>query len=129
MIIKDGKILFIHRIKNGEEYYVLPGGAIEAGETPEQAAVREVKEETNLDIGLGPLLWNIIDDVHGEVGRVFIFSVENFSGEIRLIGPELERQNADNQYIHEWLPASALGGLLIYPAQLKEKLFELLEKK
>ena len=33
-----------------------PGGALELGETPEQAAVREVKEETSLDVQVGQLL-------------------------------------------------------------------------
>ncbi len=33
-----------------------PGGAVELGETPEMAAVREIKEETGLDIEVGELL-------------------------------------------------------------------------
>lgn len=33
-----------------------PGGAIELGETPEMAAIREAKEETGLDVEVGKLI-------------------------------------------------------------------------
>jgi len=127
LIIKDDKILFIHRLKNGKEYYVLPGGAIEDGETPEQAAVREAKEETNLNVELGTLLWKIDETVKDEIKRVFIFSVNDFSGEIKLIGPELAIQNADNQYLHQWLPLSEINNVLIYPEPLKGKILQYVE--
>lgn len=39
--------------RNHQEYWILPGGAIEPGETPEQAAVRETMEETGYTIQLG----------------------------------------------------------------------------
>jgi len=50
IILKDDKILLIHRKKNGEEYWVFPGGGVEDTETPEQGIIREVKEETGLDV-------------------------------------------------------------------------------
>ena len=40
VIIKNNKILLIHRLKKGEEYFVLPGGGIEDGETPEATIKR-----------------------------------------------------------------------------------------
>jgi len=131
LIIKDGQILFIHRLKNGKEYYVLPGGGVEEGETPEQAAVREAKEETNLDIELGTLLWEIDEEADGETKRIYFFSVKNFSGEIKFIGPELERQDDNNQYSHQWLSLSETGKVLIYPESLKERISQLFrgEKK
>ncbi len=49
----DGKVLLIHRRGSWD----LPKGKIDPGETPEQAAVREVQEETGLrQITLGPHL-------------------------------------------------------------------------
>jgi NADH pyrophosphatase NudC (nudix superfamily) len=50
-ILRDGKVLIVRRArKPALGVYTLPGGVVEAGETLEQAIVREVKEETALDI-------------------------------------------------------------------------------
>jgi 8-oxo-dGTP pyrophosphatase MutT (NUDIX family) len=45
LITPDGKICLMKRIKNGEEYWVTPGGGLEEGENPLQTLIREVKEE------------------------------------------------------------------------------------
>lgn len=50
IIIEDGKLLVMHRNKSGSQYYTLVGGRVDDDETPEQAVVREVKEETGLDV-------------------------------------------------------------------------------
>jgi len=57
LIIYEGKIVLIRR-KNlpFKGLYALPGGFVEVGETVEQAAMREAKEETGLDIKLIKLL-------------------------------------------------------------------------
>ena len=48
-------IVLIER-KNPPHGWALPGGFVDVGETVEQAAIREAKEETNLDISLKELL-------------------------------------------------------------------------
>ena len=44
VIIKDNKILLMRRIKNGQEYYVFPGGGVKEGESTETAIIREIRE-------------------------------------------------------------------------------------
>ncbi len=50
IILKNNQVLLIHRHKSEEVYWVFPGGGIEKGEEPLEAAKREVKEETSLNI-------------------------------------------------------------------------------
>lgn len=50
IIIRDNKILLVHRKKDGREYWVFPGGGIEDYEKPEETVKREVFEGTNLRI-------------------------------------------------------------------------------
>jgi len=51
----EGKVLLVLTHKWSLTYGI-PGGKIEHGETAEDAAIREIKEETNLDIELGELI-------------------------------------------------------------------------
>ena len=47
-VLRNETILMVRHRDAEREYWTLPGGGIEPGETPEQAAVREVFEETGL---------------------------------------------------------------------------------
>lgn len=57
VLVEDGRLALIRR-ERGEEapYYVFPGGGVEEGETPEDAAVREALEELGLHVSLEGLL-------------------------------------------------------------------------
>ena len=53
LVEKDGRFLLGKRNKaNANGLWVIPGGGVRYGETIKEAAVREIKEETNLDIEL-----------------------------------------------------------------------------
>ena len=50
ILLQDEKIALIERLRAGLHYFTFPGGHVEPGETPEQAAVRETREELGLDV-------------------------------------------------------------------------------
>ncbi len=50
VMVRDGEILMVRFDLEGRIWWYLPGGGIEPGETPEQAVVREMQEELNLQV-------------------------------------------------------------------------------
>ena len=53
----DGKILLLRRaIEPSLGDWVIPGGFVDAGETVPDAAIRETREESSLEVALGPLV-------------------------------------------------------------------------
>ena len=51
-LVKDNKVLLVHH--KGFDKWVPSGGHLEENETPDQAVIREWKEETNLDVEIIP---------------------------------------------------------------------------
>lgn len=48
ILIEDNKLALIERHRAGRHYFIFPGGGIDEGETPQQAAVREAEEELGI---------------------------------------------------------------------------------
>jgi 8-oxo-dGTP pyrophosphatase MutT (NUDIX family) len=87
----DGKILAVSR-PNDPEAFGLPGGHIELGETPEEAAVREVLEETGIDIFNLKEVYSTYDNQ--ELVNCFIADfvgkpIQKESGVVKWVDPEV----------------------------------------
>jgi len=123
VIIKDNKILLMRRIKEGQEYFVFPGGGIEGNESVEDAIIREVKEELSLDAKIDKLFFQIENRGQEEL----YFLIKEFSGTLGLSGPEKERMNKNNQYYPIWLDLNKVSDLPnLYPEEARQKVKELI---
>lgn len=107
-IIRDGNRIFATQRGHGEfkGYWEFPGGKLEPGESPEQAAVREVSEELSVDINLGELVSVIDYDYPDFHLKMHCYFAEVVSGVLTL------KEHDDARWLTretlngvEWLPA------------------------
>ncbi len=75
LVMNNGKFLLAERSKeNYKGFWIIPGGGVEFGETIEQAALREIKEETNLDVEIEKLIgYKEVINVPGNYHSVVFF--------------------------------------------------------
>jgi len=125
VIIKDNKILLMRRFKNGKKYFVFPGGGVEENESIEDALIREIKEEFDIDISIERLLFQNENQGRQEI----YFLVKEFIGIPQLSGEEKERMNKDNQYFPVWLDLKEVFELPnLYPKEAKKEIEKLIKK-
>lgn len=92
IVNQDGKILVGKRKGNHAPYYSIPGGKLDIGESFEEAAIREVKEETDLDVS-SPAVVAVTNNLetYRKEGVHYISVIlytDKFSGEPKITEPE-----------------------------------------
>ena len=88
LVVRDGRILSVQTCRLGGYINELPGGGIEEGESPEAAAVRELKEECGLDGTIVRLL-NVLHWKDGSTEYVFLVAVSDSQKEMVGTDPEI----------------------------------------
>lgn len=104
-------IVLIKRVKLGRTYYVLPGGTVESGESFQQAAIREIKEELNISLSDTMLK----SSQTCEDGYVFLAQTDVEVSPLQIFGEELGRVSQDNHYQPLWLSLSKAKNMTFYP--------------
>ena len=98
IIVQDGRILLTHELNSG--WWLIPGGGIEEGETPEDCVIREVEEETGVIVRPTEHYLTLHEyyEEYRYTGYFFICEVTG-KGQMRLTDVEKERGVQS-----EWLP-------------------------
>lgn len=112
-MFKGNRILVMERWRRDEatgeisHYFSIPGGGIEEGETPEEAAVREIWEEMRVDAELGPM----VATTSTPRGKRYYFLGYYKSGTALLHpkSPEAQQNDPGNRFKPRWLPVGELN--------------------
>ena len=121
VLIKENKVALIERHRAGLDYYVVPGGGVDAGETPEQAAIRETMEELGIEVAIKQ---KVAEITLGPKSRQIYFLVEHVSGEFGTgTGEEFTDSDPNDPdegiYVPIWMPIDELPRRAnIYPSEL-----------
>jgi len=133
----EQRMLLVRQRHDDKDIWMAPGGNIEEGESAVDAAVREVKEETGLDVNIKSLLWHV-EEVSERGQRFVNFFLAEPAGEtgsgtgtagLKLgSDPELA---AGEQVLREvrFMSRQEMAGLeVLYPEFLEEEFWQLLDE-
>lgn len=110
VLIQDGKVALIERHRAGLYYFVFPGGGVDEGEAPEQAAVREAMEELGIEVAIKQ---KVAEIQLGRKSRQVYFLVEQTGGKFGTgVGEEYTDADPNDPeegiYIPIWMPIDEL---------------------
>jgi len=100
IVIRDSKILMIRQRRDGKEFYSPPGGGIEPGETPQQAAIRELWEECNVT---GEIVKNLGTFHYPHVGTTGHSFQVDIGGQTPMLGPNLSEKEKQTLQEIRWM--------------------------
>ena len=123
LIIQDGAILLTKNRDEQGEFYILPGGGQEIGETMEEALHRECAEEISCAVEIGPL--RLIREYIGDRHETGVYSQLHqiefmFLCQISEGTPCMGQTPDTMQTGVEWIPLADFPSIRVFPARLKE---------
>ena len=131
IILINGGIALMHRkdvLKNPNmsEYYTIPGGGLEEGESFEEGVKREIKEEFGIDVKPEKLLYEQESKKFNQIEKYYLCKYENgvfgtgtgpeFSGDPKYID--------SGKYIPELIKKEDIEKINLVPPEIKEKIIK-----
>jgi mutator protein MutT len=111
VIVEDGRVLLEKHAKDGREYWVLPGGGVDVGETLSEALRRELREEIGVEAETGELAFACEAIAPGAARHIvqlaFLASIARGTPHVTGCDPRV----ADVA----WIPLEDVAGLEMYP--------------
>lgn len=120
ILIEDDKVALIERHRAGLDYFVLPGGGVDEGESPEQGAIREAMEELGVEVAIQ----REVAIIYFDQSTQHYYLVERVNGEFGTgIGEEYTEADPNDPqegiYIPIWMPINELNQHEnVYPAEV-----------
>ena len=131
IIFIDGKLALMHRkdvLKRPEmpEYYTLPGGGLEEGETLEEGTKREIKEEFGIDVELVKKLYEITSEKFNQ--KEIFYLCKYVSGTFGTgEGPEFSgdpKYIESGKYLPELIDIENIEKINLMPSEIKNRIIE-----
>ena len=125
IIIDDGKIALIERVKPDRTYYIFPGGGVEKGESHAQALHREMKEELGIDVSVGDRFgeYHAVDSRGEKMVNYFYFCKQTGGTFGTGDGPEYQPNTpyaVDGTHDPVWVPLPKLPEINLQPEDIKK---------
>ena len=117
IILQDGQIALLSRNRRGTQYYVFPGGGVDKGETPAEAAAREADEE----LGVQVLVGRMVAEIWFNGQPQYYFLAEITGGTFGTgHGKEMASSSNSDQGSYQpcWVPISDIRRLPVLPTEV-----------
>ena len=124
----ENKILLVKQHHEGKDIWMVPGGGIEDNESSKEAAVREVKEETGLDVEVEKLVWHV-EEVSKRGQRFVDFFLAKVVGGVLELGEDPEFDE-NGQVLREvkFMSREEIKGIkYLYPDYLRDEFWAIHE--
>jgi ADP-ribose pyrophosphatase YjhB (NUDIX family) len=108
--VHGDRILLVKHRRAGQEYYLLPGGGLEWGETCSQGLNREFEEELGVPVKVGRLL--VVNESIEPHGRRHILNLAFY---VRLASRNFNLHTDQRLVGVEWVTRSRLARVKFYP--------------
>ncbi len=119
IVIENNRLALIKRNRNGQTYYVFPGGGIEETEAPAEAAKREAMEELGLEVEIGECIFQLSDTAEESYFLAEVKGGKFGQGTgLEFTEPDPER----GSYETVWVALDMLSTIMLYPEELAAKI-------
>ena len=110
------------------DFWFMPGGHVEIGELAEDAMIREMREETGIDVKIDRLVW-VVENFfthegrrHHELGLFYLVTLPAEGSQLELSKEFYGREENGTELIFRWHRLDALANLKLQPSFLKTNL-------